>query len=117
MRTFNPWAADSPRPSWRPDDRLDEGRVQFRPSTPSGFARRGPKNYTRSDDRIGEEIYKWLVRDRTIDSREVTLRVSGGEVTFEGTVPERWMKHAIEDLATEISGVRQVHNRIRVQRA
>jgi osmotically-inducible protein OsmY len=116
MRTFSSAPGGSPSAFRGLDDRLDEGRVEFRPRTPSGFTRRGPKNYQRSDERIGEEIYEWLVRDRTIHSQEVTLRVSGGEVTFEGTVPERWMKHAIEDLATEIAGVREVHNRIRVRR-
>lgn len=34
----------------------------------------------------------------TIDSSEVTIEVVEGIVSLQGTVPERYMKHAIEDL-------------------
>jgi BON domain len=43
--------------------------------------------------------------------------VSGGRVILEGTVPDRRMKHAIEDVADATSGVNDVENRVRVVRS
>jgi osmotically-inducible protein OsmY len=43
------------------------------------------------------------------------VTVSSGMVTLEGTVPERWMRHAIENEADRCSGVRDIENKIRVQ--
>ena len=79
--------------------------------------RTGPKGYTRSDDRIREDISERLMMADSIDSSEVTVSVQEGRVTLEGTVPTRSMKHAIEDLADYTAGVQDVDNRIRVERA
>ena len=49
-----------------------------------------------------------------IDSSEVTVQVQGGKVVLEGTVPSRYMKHAIEDIADSAPGVQDVDNRVRV---
>lgn len=49
-----------------------------------------------------------------IDSSEVTVEVAGGNVTLHGSVPERWMKHTIENLAAACPGVREVDDRIRI---
>ena len=49
-----------------------------------------------------------------IDSSDVEVEVSGGKVTLQGTVPDRRMKHAIEDMAGACSGVSDVENRVRV---
>lgn len=46
---------------------------------------------------------------------EVSVDVKDGVVTLEGHVPQRRMKHTIEDIAAAVSGVHDVHNRIRVQ--
>jgi osmotically-inducible protein OsmY len=40
--------------------------------------------------------------------------VKDGKVSLEA-VPERWMKHAIEDVADHCSGVQDIENNIRVQ--
>jgi hypothetical protein len=77
---------------------------------------RGPKGYTRSDERIREDISEQLMRHHYIDASEVEIQVQGGEVTLTGTVHERRMKHEIEDLVDNVSGVRDVTNNIRVQR-
>ena len=47
---------------------------------------------------------------------EVTVEAHNGTVTLEGTVPDRRMKHRIEDLCEQCIGVQDVENRIRVQR-
>ena len=78
----------------------------------------GPKGYQRSDERIREDICDRLMRAANhIDSSEVTVQVSGATVLLEGTVPERRMKHAIEDVADSCLGVQDIDNRIRVQPA
>lgn len=78
--------------------------------------RTGPKGYTRSDERIREDICERLMLADSIDSSEVTVSVKDGRVTLEGTVPVRSMKHGIEDLADYTAGIQDVDNRIRVER-
>jgi len=77
----------------------------------------GPKGYQRSDERIREEICDELMQTDHIDSSEVSVEVTAAKVTLEGTVPERWMKHAIEDLADACPGVQDVDNRMRIKSA
>jgi hypothetical protein len=74
----------------------------------------GPKGYKRSDERLREDISERLMQAYDIDSSDVTVEVSGGKVVLEGTVPDRYMKHAIEDLSCAAPGVQDVENRIRV---
>ena len=76
----------------------------------------GPKGYQRSDERLREDISERLMEARHIDSSDVTVQVSGAKVVLEGTVPERRMKHAIEDLVDACPGVQDIENRIRVKR-
>ncbi|MDN7424903.1 BON domain-containing protein [Burkholderia sp. AU45388] len=79
--------------------------------------RRGPKGYTRSDERIREDVCERLAHALEIDVSDVSVQVSAGRVELDGTVPARWMKHDIEDLADGCLGVRDVENRVRVRRA
>jgi hypothetical protein len=81
------------------------------------FSGKGPKGYTRSDERIKEQVSEKLEESGDIDASEITVEVRGGEVTLEGTVPDRWMKRMAEDVAEECSGVKQVQNRLRVEKA
>lgn len=74
----------------------------------------GPKNYTRSDERLTEEINERLTDDDDLDASEITVRVANGAVTLEGNVDQRWMKHRAEDIADACSGVKEVDNRIQV---
>jgi osmotically-inducible protein OsmY len=94
----------------------DEQRRGERP----GFFRRlfgkGPKGYQRSDERLREDISERLMQSDEIDSSEVTITVASGKVTLEGTVPDRYMKHAIEDLVDACPGVQDIDNRVRVDR-
>jgi len=83
---------------------------QFRPSRYRGL---GPKNWTRSDERILEEVCERLA-DADIDASEIDVTVQGGEVTLAGTVPDRRTKHDAEDIACRARGVKDCHNRLRV---
>jgi hypothetical protein len=97
---------------WR--DYADERRNE-RPIERSSFAGRGPKGYQRSDERLKEDICERLMADPDIDASEVTVTVRDGEVTLEGSVETRAMKRAAEDTADGIFGLRQVHNRLRIE--
>ena len=107
------WPTEEGREGSAPDDRLDTGRVRFVEPERG----RGPKNYQRSDERISEDVSERLLHSAHLDSSDVSVSVRGGTVTVEGTVPERWMKHAIENIAMTVRGVVDVENRIRVPRA
>jgi hypothetical protein len=79
------------------------------------FTGRGPKNYTRSDDRIREDINERLTDHPEIDASEIEVQVKDGEVTLTGTVDDRHTKRLAEDVADSVSGVKQVHNQIRLE--
>lgn len=98
-------------PDWRAGRRypLGEGNPERRYPP-------GPKGYQRSDERLREDISERLMESRYIDSSDVTVEVSAAKVVLEGTVPERRMKHAIEDLVDACPGVQDIDNRIRVRR-
>ncbi|OMG74848.1 BON domain-containing protein [Burkholderia ubonensis] len=79
--------------------------------------RRGPKGYTRSDERIREDVCERLARALGIDVSDVSVKVQDGRVELDGTVPARWMRHGIEDIADSCMYVRDVENRVKVRRA
>jgi hypothetical protein len=86
------------------------GSDEVRPS----FRGRGPKGFQRSDDRILEDVCELLSEHPDVDASEITVEVQDGEVTLAGTVADRYQKRAAEDVADEVFGVRDVHNRLRV---
>lgn len=75
---------------------------------------RGPKNATRSDSLIAEELNERFMHDDLLDASEILLRVEDGKVLLTGEVPERWMKHRAEDIADGVRGVKDIDNQIRV---
>ncbi|MBY3755682.1 BON domain-containing protein [Azospirillum formosense] len=85
----------------------DERRAQFRG--------RGPRGYTRSDERIRDDLNDRLTEDPYLDATDIAVSVSGGEVTLDGTVDDRMAKRRAEDLADAISGVRHVQNNLRLR--
>jgi hypothetical protein len=78
---------------------------------------RGPKGYQRSDERLKEEICERLIARWDIDSSEVSVDVQNGKVMLEGTVPDRRMRHEIENLVDDCYGVLDIENQVRVQRS
>jgi hypothetical protein len=77
---------------------------------------RNPKNYTRSDERIREDVCDRLSVSRQVDPSELEVSVSAGEVTLTGTVSDRQMKFVAEEIADDVPGVHDVHNQLRVYR-
>ena len=80
------------------------------------FTGRGPKGYQRSDDRIREDVCDRLTDDPMLDASDIEVAVSRGEVTLSGSVRDRDDKRRAEDIIERISGVREVHNSLRVNR-
>lgn len=76
---------------------------------------KGPKAYTRSDDRVREDIYDRLMHG-WVNAEDVVVQVKGGEVTLTGFVDERRDKRVIEDIVEEVLGVNDVHNQLKVGR-
>ena len=77
---------------------------------------KGPKNYTRSDASIREEICEGLTSNPYIDATDVEVHVSEGIVSLSGAVNKKSIKRLIEDLAEVVTGVKDVHNHISVRK-
>lgn len=110
-------AAGGMQPDWRGGGgRGGMGRHSYpSPSRRTDMPRSMPKNYQRTDERIQEDVCEQLSRSG-LDVSDISVNVAGGHVTLEGTVHERFIKHAIEDCVDDCSGVQDIDNRIRVQR-
>lgn len=78
------------------------------------FAGRGPKGYSRSDDRIREDVSDVLMEHPAIDAGGIEVQVLGGTVTLTGSTTDRRTKRLAEDVVESISGVKDVQNQIRV---
>jgi len=76
-----------------------------------------PRGAQRSDAELYEDICEALLHRDDVDSSDVTVAVRAGEVTLDGSVPERRMRYLIEDLAAGHPAVRDVANRITVRKA
>jgi osmotically-inducible protein OsmY len=76
----------------------------------------GPKGYKRADERISDEAHERLTDDPWVDATNVSISVSGGEITLAGTVESREAKHRAERCVEDISGVNHVQNNLRIDR-
>jgi osmotically-inducible protein OsmY len=76
---------------------------------------RGPRGYTRSDERIREDVSDRLMEDRYVDATDIEVTIAGAEVTLSGTVASREAKRRAENIAADVLGVKDVQNRLRVQ--
>ncbi|MBV8086255.1 MAG: BON domain-containing protein [Chloroflexi bacterium] len=93
-----------------PWDRHDRG--DHRQQGP--YAGRGPRNYTRSNDRIREEVSDRLADHPWVDASHIEVVVEDGVVTLTGSVEDRTQKRMAEDVADSVSGVRDVNNQLRI---
>lgn len=99
--------------SWFGDD--DAERRRHMDEMRSGQHRgKGPKNYTRSEERIREDVSDQLCDDSFLDASGIEVSVKDGEVTLNGEVDSRYSKHRAEDLAEDVTGVKNVQNNLRV---
>lgn len=91
---------------------IDDGRY------PASSLQRGkaPKGYTRSDQRIKEDISDRLMQTNEVDASDVEIAVQNGEVTLTGNVGSRHCKYCVEQIAESILGVTDVINQVRISR-
>jgi len=101
--------------SWFGDEEA-ERRRQMDERRAGNFRGKGPKNYTRSDERIREDVNDRLTDYAYIDASDIEVTANNGEVVLSGTVDSRYDKRLAESIAEDVSGVRNVENRIRVNR-
>ncbi|MDQ0010563.1 hypothetical protein J2T07_002753 [Luteibacter jiangsuensis] len=83
---------------------------------PGGYRGVGPKGYSRTDERIREDLCERLAEHDAIDASGIEVRVAGGIVQLSGEVPGRHMKHLAEDAVADAIGVKDVENTLRVRR-
>lgn len=100
--------------NYRQRSRGDQSFGQER--SPYGYSRRvGPKNYTRSDERIREELCERLAHQSGLDVSEVDVTVVGSVVTLTGAVDNRRIKYEVEDIADDTFGVTDVINKLHIR--
>jgi osmotically-inducible protein OsmY len=103
--------------SWFGDEDATRRRRRDMRESGGGHRGRGPSGYTRSDDRIREDINDRLTDYDYIDATNINVEVTGGEVVLTGTVESRYEKRLAEDIAEDCSGVRNVENRLRISQS
>ncbi len=99
--------------SWFGDEDAERRRSRDRQMQQS-FRGKGPKSYKRSDERITDDVNDRLSDDPFVDASDITVTANDGEITLTGTVDHRNAKRRAEDIAEDVSGVKNVENRLRV---
>jgi hypothetical protein len=124
-RTGQDPSRSSPRGGWPQRDNwisryvaADARSGEHGSSGQSGsFRGKGPKGYVRSDERIREDVSDRLSDEDRLDASDITVEVSGGEVTLSGYVDSRQAKRMAEDCAEQCAGVGHIQNNLRVRSA
>ena len=104
------WFGDPDAERRRRIDEMDAWGV------PGPYRGIGPRGWSRSDERIKDDVCERLWAHGAIDARDIEVAVVGAEVTLQGTVGSRREKRLAEELVDHVSGVRDVHNRLSVRR-
>jgi len=69
---------------------------------------------TLSDESLRSNIESMFMWNPVIDSTKIKVIVAEGVVTLEGSVEAYWKKMRVEELASEVKGVRGIVNRLAV---
>ncbi len=105
--------------SYNNDDRYGSGRRYDNYESPAYYGRYsgyGPRGYTRSDERIREDINERLTQDGRIDATEVNVSVTGGVAELSGSVDDRQQKRIAGHIADSVPGVWDVKNHLTINR-
>ena len=70
----------------------------------------------RPDAQLAQELQEILTKDPELDSTEIEVEVEGGAVTLRGVVDSSDARLLAEELVESVSGVREVHNNLKVSR-
>jgi osmotically-inducible protein OsmY len=101
--------------SWFGDDEANRRRELDKMNGPH-FGK-GPKGYTRSDEKIKEDVQEKLYHDTFVDASDIDVSVSDGEVTLTGTVDTKQTKRRAEDCVERVTGVKEVSNHLKINHA
>lgn len=106
---YGEWTSEAPQDQFRSQEggwwqRLWRGR--------RGNA---PRGYKRSDERVTEDVCERIM-DAGLDAAEVDITVQSGVVTLSGDVRDRADKYRMEQIASDVSGVTDVQNSLRVRK-
>lgn len=82
---------------------------------PGPFSGVGPRGYQRSDELIREDACERLSQHGQVDASDIEVDVHDQVVTLRGEVDSRQAKRLAEDTVDSVSGVRDIHNEIRVR--
>jgi hypothetical protein len=82
---------------------------------PGPHSGRGPRNHQRSNERIKEDVCERLTYHGQLDASNIEVDVENGEVILKGIVDSRRSKRMAEDIAESVSGVRDIHNQLRIE--
>jgi len=77
-------------------------------------AGKGPQGFQRSDERIKEMVHEALTDHEHIDATHIIVDVTDGEVTLTGRVEDRQTKRLADDIVDRVTGVKDVHNQLRI---
>jgi osmotically-inducible protein OsmY len=102
--------------SWFGDDEAERRRRMDEQRAGAIHRGKGPKGYRRSEERIREDAYDRLTDDDRVDATNIQVQMEGDDVVLSGSVNSREEKRRAEDLVERVSGVRNVQNRLRVER-
>jgi hypothetical protein len=94
------------------DQRSSTGRQTS--GRPGGHRGKGPSGYTRSDERIREQVCEALTDEDDVDATHIDVSVHNGEVVLSGTVEDRQQKRRAEDCIEHVWGVKDVVNQLRI---
>jgi osmotically-inducible protein OsmY len=108
------WESDDVARQWGYIDRGEWRGQDWGRATSGRFGGLGPRGWQRSDDRIKEDLCERMSEHPYLDASDIEIRVVSSEVTLTGSVDNRYAKRLAEDIAESVSGVRDVHNQIRV---
>ena len=96
------------------------GEEQFRAERREEQGRRqtnsGPRRRRKPDESLRQEIQEILIADPELEATDIEVEVEGGAVTLRGVVGDSDARLLAEELVESLAGVREVHNRLRVER-
>lgn len=68
-----------------------------------------------SDGKLAHDIREILTHDHELDARDIEVEVESGAVTLTGVVADSDARLLAEELVETLPGVREIHNRLRVE--
>lgn len=108
--------AKTSRNYWNNSSYRDGGLRNDQGVTQQGMRGKGPKGWTRSDERIKEDVCEALYECDSVDASNIEVTVEQGCVCLRGSVEGRAEKREAEHEAEAVRGVTDVRNELQIKR-